>query len=44
MPTVMTNFEIGLGWDTKLDVDCSVILMDANGKMLENIFYGNKSS
>ena len=44
MPSDVKSFTIGLGWDTKCDLDSSVLLLDAQGKVVENVFYGNKSS
>ena len=44
IPSAMLNFKIGLGLDTTVDIDCSVLLMDADGELLENIFYANLNS
>lgn len=32
---------IGLGWDTPLDLDSSVILLDKNGFVIDNIWWNN---
>jgi stress response protein SCP2 len=40
MPSNLTHVRIGLGWDTKLDIDASVILFDKNDLMIDTIYYG----
>ena len=40
----MTSFKLGLGWDTNVDVDGSVLLLDKDGNTVENIYYGNLKS
>ena len=44
MPEGLTSIKFGLGWTSKCDIDASIILMDASGKKLEVIYYGNKVS
>ena len=33
-----------MGWDTKLDIDSSVIMMDRNGGIVDVVWYCNKRS
>jgi stress response protein SCP2 len=42
IPTHLTSLRVGLGWDTNCDIDSSIVLMDANNKELEIIYFGNK--
>ena len=44
IPDCMRIFKIGLGWDTKLDLDCSILLFDTEGNFVENICYMNLES
>ena len=39
----MTSFSIGLGWDSSVDIDGSILLLDKEGKRFENISYLKKS-
>lgn len=32
---------IGLGWDTPLDLDSSIILLDSKGHVIDNIWWDN---
>lgn len=40
----MKVVSVGLGWDTKCDVDSSVLLFDSSQKCVDNIFFGNKQN
>ena len=40
LPKSIKVFKVGLGWDTKVDVDCSVITMDKKGNCIESIYFG----
>ena len=44
IPDSMRVFKIGLGWDTKLDIDCSLLLLDNLGRTLETVYFGNLRS
>ena len=44
IPDSMRVFKIGLGWDTNLDLDCSVLLFDRNGEIFDNICFSNLRS
>ncbi|EAR95751.1 bacterial stress protein (macronuclear) [Tetrahymena thermophila SB210] len=35
---------VGLGWDTKCDIDSSILTFDKEGNMIENIYFGNLRS
>ena len=40
----MKCFKFGLGWDTRCDVDASIILFDKNGERIDTIYYGHLSN
>jgi stress response protein SCP2 len=40
LPGNLTHLRIGLGWDTRLDIDASVILYDKNGRESDTIYFG----
>ena len=44
IPDSMRVFKIGLGWDTKLEIDCSLLLLDNLGRTLETVYFGNLRS
>jgi len=45
LPKGIKTMKLGLGWDTKMDLDASVIMMDKNGnKACESVWYANKNS
>lgn len=37
-------FTIGMGWESKVDIDASVIMMDSIGNIYDNIFHSNLKS
>ena len=44
MPEAFTHMTLGLGWTTRLDMDCSIIMLDAKGEVLDRVFYNKKVS
>lgn len=44
IPPVIKTIAVGLGWDSRCDIDSSILLFDAKGNCLENIFFANKIS
>ena len=36
--------KLGLGWDTRADIDASVIVMNKAGKVLDTVFFGRLRS
>ena len=44
IPEDMKEIRVGLGWDTKCDIDASIILLDKQGRMVDYVFYGKKES
>lgn len=40
----MTDICVGLGWDTRCDIDSSILLFDADRNAVDNIYYGHKRS
>ena len=42
--SIMNSFQLGLGWDTRLDLDSSILLLDANGNKVDNVYFGKKKS
>ena len=40
----LDKINLGLGWDTKMDLDAFAILSDQNGKKITTVYYGRKSS
>lgn len=39
-----THYTIGLGWDSKVDIDAAVIMMDSVGNIYDNVFHQNLKS
>ena len=39
----LTSVDIGLGWDTKMDLDTIAFLLDENDKVKETIYFANKN-
>ncbi|KAL4453632.1 hypothetical protein ABPG74_009528 [Tetrahymena malaccensis] len=35
---------VGLGWDTRCDIDSSILTFDKEGNIIENIYFGNLKS
>jgi stress response protein SCP2 len=43
LPKDLRIMKLGLGWDTKMDLDASVIMMTKDGKTAcESVWYNNK--
>ena len=42
VPESLTHIRIGLGWDTELDIDASIICFDKDGKEVDLIYYGKE--
>jgi hypothetical protein len=43
LPKGIKTMKLGLGWDTKMDLDASVIMMDKNGNnACESVYYAHK--
>lgn len=40
----MSKVMVGLGWDTKADIDASVIMMDSNGMVVDTVFFSQLKS
>ena len=40
----MKNLTIGVGWDTRLDVDASIIMFNNNGDVKDKVYYGQTTS
>ena len=40
LPSNLTHLRIGLGWDTRLDIDASVILFKPDGSQYDTIYFG----
>jgi stress response protein SCP2 len=41
LPSSLQEIKLGLGWDTRIDLDSSVLCLDRNGDLVENVYYGN---
>ena len=39
LPTDFHHMTLGLGWDTKLDLDASIILLDKDGVLVDQVFF-----
>ena len=39
LPSGNDHLTLGLGWDTKLDLDASIIMLDGNGRLVDKVFY-----
>ncbi|KRX06892.1 hypothetical protein PPERSA_11537 [Pseudocohnilembus persalinus] len=35
---------LGLGWDTQLDLDSAILMLDKNGKLVDNVYFQNLES
>ena len=40
LPSNLTHLRVGLGWDTRLDIDASVILYKKDGTYSDTIYFG----
>jgi hypothetical protein len=40
IPPHIKSLLLGLGWDSKSDLDSSVLQMDLNGNLIDKAFYG----
>ena len=39
----LKSVDVGLGWDTTMDLDSIAFLLDGNKKVKETVYYGSKS-
>ena len=44
MPEAFTHMSMGLGWSTNLDLDASIIMLDAQGAVVDRVFFNKKTS
>jgi tellurium resistance protein TerZ len=44
IPDSMKVFKVALGWDTELDIDCSLVCIDKWGNAIDTVYYGNLKS
>jgi len=44
IPGNVRKLRIGLGWDTRCDLDASAILLQRSGAVLDLVYFGNKQS
>ena len=44
IPEAMKVFRVALGWDTELDIDCSLVMMDKWGNAIDTVYFGNLKS
>jgi stress response protein SCP2 len=44
LPTAINHLTLGLGWDTKLDLDASIIMLDKNGELIDQVFFNQLKS
>ena len=44
IPLNLTHLSLGLGWDTDLDLDSSILLLDSSGLVIDQVFYNQLSS
>ena len=44
IPAFSETISIGLGWDTRVDIDASVLLLGAGGMQKDIVYYGKKVS
>lgn len=40
----LENFVVGLGWNSKIDIDSSVLMLDRNYNEYDTVFFGNLKS
>ena len=40
----MKSLTVGLGWDSLCDIDASIIMCDAAGKMIDKVYWGKQIS
>ena len=36
--------KVGLGWDTRCDIDASIILLNSSGNLVDHVYYGKKTT
>jgi len=44
IPTQVKKLMLGLGWDTRLDIDASILLLDKDGKYFDHVSYSKLQS
>jgi stress response protein SCP2 len=44
IPEAIKVFRVALGWDTELDIDCSLVMMDKWGNCVDTVYFGNLKS
>ena len=42
IPEEMEDLKVGLGWDTRLDLDSSLLMYSADGALIDKVFFGQK--
>ena len=42
LPTSVRELRLGLGWDTRCDLDSSILLLDKHGNLVDNIYYAKR--
>ena len=44
LPIGIDHLTLGLGWDTKLDLDASIIMLDKDGRLVDQVFFNQLRS
>lgn len=44
IPDCIKTFRVALGWDTELDIDCSLVMMDKFANHTDTVYFGNLKS
>lgn len=39
LPKNLGRMTLGLGWDTRVDLDASILMLDKSGKLVDKVFY-----
>ena len=40
----LQNVQVGLGWDTRCDIDASIMMFNNEKLLYDNVYFGNKTS
>ena len=44
IPQSLQKIKVGLGWDTRMDLDSNIILYNRQGGVVDKVWYAQKSS
>jgi tellurium resistance protein TerD len=44
VPDGVSSLKVGLGWTTELDLDCSIVLLNNEGTLVDQVFFNQPKS